>query len=377
MLCKWCGMESTTVDRCSWCQGVLTLAGSPRTVETNAPEDAGERPEGAPTAPSSRHAAVFGTGPSPEGPPAKRPAPPAPAMPPRRRSSPVSRAPDAAALSSLEPATGLAAGVAASGKRGPAHPHLPAPSVPPGVAASGGAAGPAAQQSEIAAPQPPVSDPSRQAEAALLYGEQGGLADGLAVAPITQAATSAAEHGPPRGPEMTLPAALPPALPLAATARYAGALALLLLLAGAWSYASPSLYGLPLVAAQFLGALLLPVMGVAPWQDEDSDDIAWFFVLTVIGGPVVALIVYAFLSILRQSANPAILGCMIVATLTRVAVEAGRQLGIGAPLHFSMTQFSPYADVRGFTMTLLFVNWSGIVALVGWCTANVFHKFDE
>ena len=133
------------------------------------------------------------------------------------------------------------------------------------------------------------------------------------------------------------------------------------------------LYTIPLIVGQFLGALLMPVMRVVPWADEDADDL-WFLIglmlisgFVMVCGPVIALIFYLVLGFIRQSVNPAVLGCFLVAACTRLVVE----VAIG---HFSLELFRPFVW-NG--LPPLLINWAGLATAVGWYAAAPFHKLDE
>jgi hypothetical protein len=144
----------------------------------------------------------------------------------------------------------------------------------------------------------------------------------------------------------------------------------ILAVAGIAAYAFSERYVIPLLLAQFFGALLMPIMKVAPWADEDSDDVWVCLLLTLAGGPLAALVVYGVISLLRQNANPGILGCLTIALLARLTVDV-------AAGGFSLAGLNPFSQVGHFDLRLLLINWSGLTALAGWYAASVFHKLDE
>ena len=86
-------------------------------------------------------------------------------------------------------------------------------------------------------------------------------------------------------------------------------------------------------------------------------------------GPAIGLIIYSIIGLMRQSANPAIVGCFVVSTVLQIAVylSAGHTLLLFGP---------PWVQ-QGFNVAVVFVNWCGIASLAGWASANVFHRFDE
>ena len=138
--------------------------------------------------------------------------------------------------------------------------------------------------------------------------------------------------------------------------------------AGFCAWVFDTVYVVPLLMANFVGALLLPIMKVAPWADEDTEDVLWFVLLTLVFGPFISLIIYGIVSALRQSANPAVVGCFGVAALARLVTE----LTSGGVV---LAHLAPW--VGHFDLKVNLVNWAGLVALLGWYTATMFHKLDE
>ena len=159
--------------------------------------------------------------------------------------------------------------------------------------------------------------------------------------------------------------------------RYAVVFAIILIVTGALCFVGKQLYVIPMLIAMFLSALLLPVMRVTPWADEDADDLIWFVLLTLLFGPLVALIIYSFVSLMRQSCNASILGCLAVVALVRITAEVTSG-GVTITNLFAMT--SPFASLSHIDAQLgrtLLLNWSGFTALAGWYAASSFHKENE
>ena len=150
--------------------------------------------------------------------------------------------------------------------------------------------------------------------------------------------------------------------------RFAGAYAGVLLVAGVLAFATKSML-LPIVLANFAGGMLLPLLRVAPWQDEDSDDAIFLFLLTLIFGPLVSLVVYGVVGVIKQMANPAVWGCFLVGAVTRVVVEAAS----GNPILQPLTPL----QLRPFALLPLITQWGSLFGLAGWFVANTFHKLDE
>ena len=162
--------------------------------------------------------------------------------------------------------------------------------------------------------------------------------------------------------------------------RYLGVFAVILVVTGLLAHLMPRFYLIPMIVAMFVAALLLPIMRVTPWVEEDSEDVALFVGLTLLFGPLVALIIYGVVAAFRQSFNASIMGGLAVAALLRIVAEAGagNVSGIG-PLFAITSPFSglQHADSGLGTIKLLLRNWTGFAALAGWYAASSFHKEDE
>ncbi len=128
-------------------------------------------------------------------------------------------------------------------------------------------------------------------------------------------------------------------------------------------------YVLTLLASLFFSGVLLPIMDVVPKQRDDSEDAFWFAGLVMVFGPTIGLIIYMVIGIMKQSVNPAIVGCFIVSILLQLAVY----LAAGQ----TRLLFGPPWVQTGFDLPTLFINWSALASLAGWAFANVFHRFDE
>jgi hypothetical protein len=134
------------------------------------------------------------------------------------------------------------------------------------------------------------------------------------------------------------------------------------------AHLAPAIYVVPTICIEFIAALLMPIFRIAPWADEDADGVGLFAVLTIIGGPAVALLVYGIYSLLRQDTNTAVLGAGAITFLARVCC------GLMAT-HFTLGSLTPWT--AGFSLTQILINLSGFVTLAGWYCASVFHKLNE
>ncbi len=148
---------------------------------------------------------------------------------------------------------------------------------------------------------------------------------------------------------------------------YVGALLAILVGVGLAVFLTKSLL-VPLLLGNLVGGLLLPILRVGPWQDDDSDDSLLFFMGTLIFGPLVTAIIYGVMCAVRQGGNTSVLGCAVVALLTRATAE----IASGAPNWKAVV--SPWQSI---TFINVLVSWAGAAALLGWIVANTFHKADE
>ena len=165
--------------------------------------------------------------------------------------------------------------------------------------------------------------------------------------------------------------------PMALLTRYLGVFALILLATGLLAFVAKRFYIVPMLIAMFVSALLLPILRVTPWADEGSDDLIWFVLLTLLFGPVVALIIYGVMAAARQDFNPSILGCLAVAALARVTAElASGGVAIGHLIQ-ATSPFGSLGHIDARLVEMLLLNWAGFAALAGWYAASSFHKEDE
>ncbi|MDE2125018.1 MAG: hypothetical protein KGJ62_00325 [Armatimonadetes bacterium] len=183
------------------------------------------------------------------------------------------------------------------------------------------------------------------------------------------------QGGPMAEPAVEAPAETPY---MVAVFRYAVVLLLIVLVAGFLTRTAPTaqMFAITLFGCTFLGGVLLPVMGVGPWQDEDASDWVWLVLLTLVFGPLVSLAAYCVVCMARWDSNPSVFGCFVVALVARIACGIGISAGSTAPAW--TWQMMPFVATGGhFSLFSLALNWAGAVALLGWIVANLFHKMDE
>jgi hypothetical protein len=152
------------------------------------------------------------------------------------------------------------------------------------------------------------------------------------------------------------------------TANYLGSLALLATLASVAVHFVPSWYLGLMAVSNFVACMLMTVMRVVPFSDDDSSDMPLALALFLLAGPFVGFIAYIILGIMKQDANPAIIGIFITYLCIRIPLD----LVYGASLSnlFNL----PFADITPAGLATMWMTFAG---LLGWLCANMFHKTDE
>ena len=396
MFCKHCGMQSTTTDHCSWCKRELSPASKPSlSISTHSPT-AAPRSAGTPAFAGAYQESVSRAHPPAPGMPLKRPSNlPAPVptaagvrsgsrsleglLAPQqledltRRQAEEKRAPEIANRSgsrSLELLTGGAEPMPAQGTEATQAMPVNRRTTPePEEEVGGLAAGKAAPVRQANLPRLPTMEIPGTQPSKYYSGQLVDPVSGKHYDPATGKPKEAAV------PVSTADVVLNWDEPVQTAAAkhlavYATALVGLLVAAGVASYFLKPVFAIPMILAQFVGALLLPVLRVAPWQDEDSDDVVAFLLMSLLFGPGIALIAYGALAAVRQTLNPAVLGMLVVSLLARVvtAWAAGSH---------TLYQLAPWNIHSAGQWPVLLLNWSGLIALAGWYTAGFFHKLHE
>lgn len=149
--------------------------------------------------------------------------------------------------------------------------------------------------------------------------------------------------------------------------KYIPALIGIILVAIIATKAAPGFYLGTLFLANFGAAILLPLMKVAPFADDDSDDLALAIGLFLIAGPFVGAILYGIVVVMRQDGNPAIGALFVLYLLIRIPMD----IAMGS---FTFTAMMPFAK---FTVSAFAANWMTLAGLAGWYCASFFHKLDE
>ena len=424
MLCKWCGMESSTADQCSWCHRPLSTPAASGTTPSRpsvaaiagpaatAPEIADAEQEN--TAVEPQIAATPDGGPVPL---RKPPMPPAP-MPGETRYNVIGLKRSPARPGARVPAAGQRAPAPAVPGPIPLRRPTPAPrpsqaqptAQPPARIQPSGGAAPASNRAALPASltaAPLLDGSSPEAETAVNAAADLNVPPigtftptkskyyvGHVVDPVSgtlyDADSGRPTDAPPRMPQSVAPVRVggPMAEPAVeapaetpytvAVLRYAAVLLLIVLAAGFLVRTAPSaqMFATAVFGATFVGCLLLPVMGVGPWQDEDAGDWVWLILLTLVFGPLVSLAAYCVVCMARWDSNPSVFGCFVVALAARIACGIGISAGHTAPAW--TWQMMPFVSTGGhFSLFSLALNWAGAVGLLGWIAANLFHKMDE
>jgi hypothetical protein len=144
--------------------------------------------------------------------------------------------------------------------------------------------------------------------------------------------------------------------------------AVLLSAGGLVAHALPQTYLVILGTATFLAGLLLPVLRVAPFMSDDSNDLPIALALTLICGPFVGAMFYGVLWIIRGDANPAVVGIFLANLLARMTLD----LSTGRSVIDLFSRMLPQMDPASFASS-----WMPLAGLFGWMCADPFKRADE
>jgi hypothetical protein len=125
-------------------------------------------------------------------------------------------------------------------------------------------------------------------------------------------------------------------------------------------------YFVTLAVSSFLAGILLPILRVAPWPKDDSEDVGWAMGLIPLFGPFAGTMGYGVLGVVRQDVNPAILGVFITSLLLRGVLD----LATG----HSLDKMVPFREMSGLVLGAQVMPF---VTLAGWYASEMFHKPDE
>gem|GEM_PF-2910150 len=152
---------------------------------------------------------------------------------------------------------------------------------------------------------------------------------------------------------------------LTRTIQYLGCLAVIIILSLLVLRQLPSTYLYVMGVANFASCILMPVIGVAPFGEDDSEDIALGLGLFLILGPLAGGITYSVIGMIKQSANPAIIGIFLTYLIIRLNLDVflHRSLEFMLPWQGGIAEYAPQAII--------------LAGIAGWYAAGVFHKHDE
>lgn len=314
--CRWCGMESETGDRCSWCKKDL------------------------------RNLPAAGTGKGPVLAASKRTVVRAP--------TPVRRGRDGNSSKPAPPEP------APARTREPAVPKMTPP--PVAAPASGGAAVAAARQGV------PVLG-TFQAQKSKYYADQ-------VVDPV-----SGRHYDADSGETTDTPVTMVEDLVLderrdriRQSSIYLAGLAVAILICVAAARVLPDWYLALIAALNIAAGMAMPPLRVVDYGEDDSSDVQWAIPLILVLGPIVGGMAYGVIAIMRQDANPAIVGIFITYLLIRFPLQWAASVSVGDSLQ-SLVPFSPPPD--GKWGVHLALQWLPFATMAGWYMAAVFHKTDE
>lgn len=164
--------------------------------------------------------------------------------------------------------------------------------------------------------------------------------------------------------------------------RFAMAFVGLLIGMAALIHLIPAYAAIPLVVVMFAAGILLPVMRAVPFQSDDSDDLVWLILLTLLFGPAIGLLIYGIKAFLLRDMNIAVLGLLTVSFLGYVVFQLAAPFAPVTPDvqegFFNVMKLAPpWSQVGRYGSVALLYNWAGLVAMAGWFVGNFFHKLDE
>lgn len=127
----------------------------------------------------------------------------------------------------------------------------------------------------------------------------------------------------------------------------------------------PSSYLITMGVANFASCILMPLIGVAPFGEDDSEDFALGLGLFLIMGPLVGGIIYSVIGMIKQSANPGIIGVFLTYLIIRLNLDLflHKSLQMMLPLQGGVAGYAPQALI--------------LAGIAGWYAAGIYHKHDE
>lgn len=123
------------------------------------------------------------------------------------------------------------------------------------------------------------------------------------------------------------------------------------------------------------GGLALPLLRIVPFGEDDSSDLALALALFIILGPFIGGMVYGIICLMKQDANPAIVGIFLTYLLVRIPLS----LAVGQPIGEIASSLVAFQPVGADAPWSVFVAERSmtLAGIVGWYSAAMFHKPDE
>ncbi|MBM3494208.1 MAG: hypothetical protein FJX72_07795 [Armatimonadetes bacterium] len=136
----------------------------------------------------------------------------------------------------------------------------------------------------------------------------------------------------------------------------------------------PDWYLLFLAVTNVVAGMAMPVLRVVPFGEDDSSDVPWGSALILVLGPIVGGMAYGVLAVMRQDANPAVVGIILSYLIIRFPLQFAAGSGFAEALQSLMPVTPPPNGEWG---THLAQQWLPFATMVGWYMAAMFHKPDE
>ncbi len=136
----------------------------------------------------------------------------------------------------------------------------------------------------------------------------------------------------------------------------------------------PQWYLAFVAALNVAAGMAMPPLGVVPYGEDDSSDVGLAIPLILVLGPIVGGMAYGVIAMMRQDANPAIVGIFVSYLLIRFPLQLAAGTGIAESLQ-SLVPFSPPPD--GNWGAHLALQWLPFATMAGWYMAAIFHKPNE
>jgi hypothetical protein len=158
------------------------------------------------------------------------------------------------------------------------------------------------------------------------------------------------------------------------TGLYLAGLAGLVVAGVALTRVLPSWYLLFLAVSNVVAGMAMPVLRVVPFGEDDSSDVPWAIALILVLGPIVGGMAYGVLAVMRQDANPAVVGIIVTYLVLRFPLQFAAGTGVAEALQSLMPVTPPANGEWGAHLAL---QWLPFVTMIGWYMAAMFHKPDE